>query len=125
MGRYLLSIVLLFGFISLCSQDQNESLLTAKKLLADYLQNSAIESYITEKGDLHIIRRAQVLKVLKEKLYQTYGWWNINKQRPFQLHFIDGYWVIFGTLSRNKVGGVFEAIYDTREKQIVYMTHGK
>ena len=106
------------------AQNSEESLSTANEILSDYLQKSSNDLTFSENSSPSISKKA-VLKVFREKLYQTYGRKNIDRQKPFQLHFIDGYWVIFGTLPRNRVGGVFEAIYDVNERRIVHVMHGK
>ena len=58
-------------------------------------------------------------------LFSIYGKDNIIKQSPYEIYFIDNYWVIGGTLPKEYLGGTFLIIIDSRNCKIIRITHGK
>ncbi|MFL9838816.1 NTF2 fold immunity protein [Flavobacterium sp. ST-75] len=58
-------------------------------------------------------------------LFGLYTKENIIKQHPYEIHHIDNYWVINGTLQTGFRGGTFLCIIDDRTGKILRITHGK
>ncbi|NRS90222.1 hypothetical protein HNQ02_003159 [Flavobacterium sp. 7E] len=58
-------------------------------------------------------------------LFKIYGKDNIIKQRPYGINQIDNYWVLYGTLPQNMLGGTFLIILNSTNGQIIKLTHGK
>ena len=45
---------------------------------------------------------------------------------PHQILFIDGRWIIYGTIkNKNKKGGVFMIVINSRNSAIEYLSHSK
>jgi hypothetical protein len=73
---------------------------------------------------------ATAIKVVEPIIFNIYGKDNIIKQRPYEVHFLDNFWVINGTLPKPKgniitVGGTFLIIMDSRNGVILKISHGK
>jgi hypothetical protein len=58
-------------------------------------------------------------------LFERYGKENIERQKPYQINLIREYWVLFGTLPNDSIGGTFLIILDRRNSNVVKVTHGK
>lgn len=63
--------------------------------------------------------------VAENILFNIYGKENIIQQRPYNLNFIDGYYIIEGTLPKNTLGGTFLIIINSKDGKIIKLTHGK
>jgi hypothetical protein len=58
-------------------------------------------------------------------LFDRYEKENIEFQKPYQVYFIDDYWIIYGTLPKGYRGGVFSIVFDSWNGKILRVTHGK
>ena len=70
------------------------------------------------------------IAVAEPILFNIYGEGNIIKQRPYEIYLIDNYWVIIGTLktsTQNEIvcGGTFLIILNSKNGQVISLTHGK
>lgn len=65
------------------------------------------------------------IAVAEPVLFGIYGKDQITKQRPYEIYFIDNYWIISGTLPTGYVGGTFLMIIDSKDSKIIRVTHGK
>lgn len=65
------------------------------------------------------------IQVSEAILFKIYGKRNIRKQKPYEVSFISGYWVLNGTLPKNTVGGTFLIIISASNGQVIKLTHGK
>lgn len=65
------------------------------------------------------------VNVAENILFKTYGKENIIKQRPYDLNFIDGYYIINGTFQEPTIGGTFLIILNSKDGKIIKLTHGK
>jgi len=65
------------------------------------------------------------INVAEPILFSIFGKDRITNQRPYEIYFIDNYWVISGTLPIGYSGGVFLIIIDSRNSKILRITHGK
>ncbi|OBW42061.1 hypothetical protein AB670_01579 [Chryseobacterium sp. MOF25P] len=63
--------------------------------------------------------------VAENFLFNIYGKENIIQQRPYNLNFIDDYYIIEGTLPKNTLGGTFLIIINSKDGKIIKLTHGK
>jgi hypothetical protein len=64
------------------------------------------------------------IKVTEAILFKYFGEEQIKSERPYTIRFADGYWVMFGTLHATD-GGAFEIIIDSKNGQVVDLSHGK
>ena len=65
------------------------------------------------------------INVAEPILFSIYGKNNITEQRPYEIYFIDNYWVLTGTLPKGSAGGTFLIIIDSRNIKVLRITHGK
>lgn len=64
------------------------------------------------------------IQISEPILFMIYGKDNIISQRPYETNFIDGYWILNGTLAENAGGGTFLIINNATNGQIIELTHG-
>lgn len=55
--------------------------------------------------------------VAENFLFNIYGKENIIQQRPYNLNFIDDYYIIEGTLPKNTLGGTFSNYYQFQRRK--------
>lgn len=95
----------------------------AKQELQEALQNN---SHNLVNGKNIIIKDTlTAISVAEPILFGIYTKENIIKQRPYEIHHIDNYWVINGTLQTGFRGGTFVCIIDDRTGTILRITHSK
>ncbi len=58
-------------------------------------------------------------------LFNLYGKENIQRQKPYAVDLLDNYWVISGSLEKDMLGGTFLIILDSRNSEVLKITHGK
>ncbi|MCD0453856.1 YbbC/YhhH family protein [Chryseobacterium sp. LC2016-27] len=63
--------------------------------------------------------------VAENFLFNIYGKENIIQQRPYNLNFIDDYYIIEGTLPKNTLGGTFLIIINSKDGKIIKLTENK
>jgi hypothetical protein len=121
-------LTLLAFTLAACGQTKNNR----SKLGKSYAQQE-LKSALTEKGQHNVIDNKTVIikdsltaiNVAEPILFSIYGKDNITKQRPYEIYFIDLYWVITGTLPKDYLGGRFLIIIDSKDSKIIRITHGK
>ncbi len=65
------------------------------------------------------------IQIAEPILFSIYGKDAITQQQPYECYFIDNYWLLSGTLRTDELGGTFLIIMDSRNGEIVRITHGK
>jgi NTF2 fold immunity protein len=121
-------LTLLIFTLAACGQTKNNRI----KLSKSYAQQE-LKSALTDKGQQNVIDNKTVIikdsltaiNVAEPILFSIYGKDNITKQRPYEIYFIDNYWVITGTLPKDYLGGTFLIIIDSKDSKIIRITHGK
>jgi hypothetical protein len=95
----------------------------ANTILAEALSDSTLHNVIGAKPIL--TDSAKAIKFAEFVLFDIYGKDNIEIQKPYDIFHIDSYWLISGILPKGYVGGTFLIIMDSRNSQIIRLTHGK
>lgn len=72
-----------------------------------------------------IADKETAINVAEEILFKIYGKDNIIMQRPYETNFIDGYWILNGTLPKEMLGGTFLIIINSKNGQVIKLTHSK
>lgn len=94
----------------------------AKRELADALKNPSQKQIFVEK----VIKDKQTaISVAEAMLFSIYGKENIIRQRPYESHLIDGYWVLNGTLPKDWLGGTFLIIINSTDGKVIKLTHSR
>lgn len=120
---FLLSVVLLA-----CTQkyvkgnSQEKSLVEIK--LNDALKDSTGHNCIDNKRVI-IANEETAINVVEPILFGIYGKDNITKQRPYKADLMRDYWIIEGSMPKDQLGGTFLIILDSRNGEILKITHGK
>ncbi|MFN0256679.1 YbbC/YhhH family protein [Pedobacter ureilyticus] len=120
-------ILLIFTLIA-CGQTKSDR----TKLDKSYAEQE-LKSALTDKSQHNVIDNNSIIikdsltaiNIAEPILFSIYGKDNITKQRPYEIYFIDNYWVISGTLPKDCLGGTFLIIIDARDGKINKITHGK
>lgn len=121
-------MVLLTFTITACGQNKSD-----RTKLGESYARQELEATLNNKAQHNIIDgKAAIIKdsltaisIAEPILFGIYGKENIIKQRPYEIYFINNYWVIIGTLPKNYSGGTFLIIIDSRNSKIIRITHGK
>ena len=90
--------------LALSDKEQHNALNFVKPIIKDSLTATAIAETI---------------------LFGIYGKENIVRQKPYKIHHINNYWILYGTLPKGMVGGTFLIIIDDRSSHVIKITHGK
>ncbi len=65
------------------------------------------------------------ISIAESLLFSVYGKENIVKQMPYKIGKVQNYWVVSGSLPKPQIGGVFEMIIDSKNGEIIRLTHGE
>ncbi|MFL9834611.1 NTF2 fold immunity protein [Chryseobacterium terrae] len=132
--KLLLTIIFCFFILFTFSCDKKEKTHETKNFNL-LKENSNLEYAKSELKSAIIKNEILVEKVIPDSqtavnvaesiLFKIYGKENITKQKPYDVNFIDDYYVINGTLSRYKMGGTFLIIINSKDGKVIKLTHGK
>jgi|SRR6185436_8654761 len=100
----------------------DDSLSNLRKLIFDAIHNSSEKQVLV---DTIIKDKETAINVSEAILFKIYGKNNIIKQKPYQVFFVDGYWVLSGTLPEKMLGGTFLIVLNAKNGQVIKLTHGK
>jgi hypothetical protein len=123
--RYLLIFTVLFSQVSCGQSYKGRTTLGvdyAKRELKSALKNPTAKQIL---ADTLIKDKETAIQISEAILFKIYGKDNITAQRPYETNFIDGYWILNGTLQENMLGGTFLIIINSTNGQIIKLTHGK
>jgi hypothetical protein len=96
----------------------------AREILKEALTDSTLHNVINRK-DFLLKDKKKAVDFAEPILFDVYGAKEIKKQRPYEVHGIDNYWILSGTLPGGMSGGTFLMIMDARDCRVVRLTHGK
>jgi len=121
-------LILLAFALTACGQTKSDR----TKLGRTYAEQE-LESSFTDKSLHNVIDGKTVIikdsltaiHIAEPILFSIYGKDNITKRRPYEIYFLDSYWVIVGTLPKEYLGGTFLIIIDSRDCKVIRITHGK
>ena len=65
------------------------------------------------------------VEIAENILFPIYGKDNIIKQRPYDVNFVDGYYIIEGTFPETQIGGNFIIILNAKDGKVIKLTHGE
>lgn len=122
---YLLPILTILFFS--CQSDKS------KEESATKWANKEVEAALTETNKHNYIDYKNIIIKDKETaisiaelvLFDIYGKENIIEQRPYRVENSHGFWILQGTLEPETLGGVFMIIIDSKNGEVVKITHGK
>ncbi|MEH0154079.1 YbbC/YhhH family protein [Limibacter armeniacum] len=120
-------LILAFFSISFIAYSQSDDrprmgIEFAKQELETALNNSSEKQILV---DTIIKSQETAIKYAEAILFEIYSQKNIEKQKPYEIYKIDGYWIIRGTLPSGMRGGTFLIIINSKSGQVIKLTHGK
>lgn len=123
--RYIILIITIFSTTLIACSQTDRSILGfeyAKQELESALNNMSEKQILV---DTVIKTQETAIKYAETVLFEIYRQKNIEKQKPYEVYLIDGYWIIGGTLPKGMLGGTFLIIVNSKNGQIIKLTHGK
>jgi hypothetical protein len=125
--RWLLLILfLLICVIPYFSTAQN---FKNRTVLGEQNARQVVREAIKDKSKLFydtlIKNKATAIAIAEPILFDIYGKKEIINERPYECYLVDGYWYLSGTLPKDWLGGVFEMIINSKNGEIIKLTHGK
>jgi hypothetical protein len=94
----------------------------AKTQLQEALNNK-LQQQVTV--DTVIADKETAIKVAEVILFKAYGKDEIRAERPYLVDYINGYWILNGTLPTEWTSGTFLIIIRAKDGQVIKLTHGK
>jgi hypothetical protein len=124
MRNIILIITIFTNTLIACSQSDRSKfgIENAKHELKSALNNSSEKQILV---DTIVKSQKTAIKYAETILFESYGQKNIERQKPYEVYKIDGYWIIGGTLPKGMLGGTFLIIINSKNGQVIKLTHGK
>lgn len=111
-----------------CSQTKDNRIFIGEKSaqseLNEVLKTNKKHNLIDNKT-LIIKNVDTAVKIAEPILFGIYGKKNIEKQKPYEVHKLDNYYVISGTLPKDYIGGTFIIIIDGTNSKVLKISHGE
>ena len=124
--KNILFLVLLVSILSCNKEIETPSFekikLSEKETLRE-INDSTLHNAIGK--DEIITNEKTAISIAEPLLFSVYGKENIVKQRPYKIGKVQNYWVVSGSLPKPQIGGVFEMIIDSKNGEIIRLTHGE
>ncbi len=126
------SVIIVLFFLVFCqisfsqnSIEQNkEGRVIAEKELELALSKKTVHNVINQKNII-IKDSLSAITIAETILFTVFDKTSILDQKPYDIHHINNYWIISGTLPKEYKGGTFLIILDDRNSEIIRITHGK
>lgn len=126
-------LLITFFSISSLSYSQNEKI---KWIDGKRMAEIELEKAKREKQDVSFVKNNKTLIPIKDSvsaiiameriLFPVFGKESIQSQKPYNVYFVKGYWVVFGSKRRkDEAGGVFSIILDKKNSSILKISYGK
>jgi hypothetical protein len=106
------------------TQQNKEGRKIAESELSLALSKNSGHNVINQKAIL-IKDTISAITIAETILFTIFDKTSILNQKPYEIHHINNYWVIFGTLPEDYIGGTFLLILDDRNAEVIKITHGK
>jgi hypothetical protein len=114
--------------VSACGQPKPDRQILGRKIaeqeLKATLSDKSLHNVVDNKAII-IKDSLTAINIVEQILFGVYGKDQIRKQLPYETYFIDNYWVISGTIPKDYDGGTFLIILDSRDCEVLRITHGK
>lgn len=123
---YLFIIILLIYTAS--GQTKSNRLRSNRKMAEQELKSALTDTKqhnFINNGELLIKDSKTAVNIVEPILFSVFGKNEIISERPYDIYYINKYWIISGTLPADYKGGTFLIIMDSRNCKILRLTHGK
>jgi hypothetical protein len=125
----LLGFIFIFSMLTTqtsCKRKIEAKSIERQKIYEEYIDSMLIDTEYNEIDNKKILIKdeKQFIKIIEPILFDIYGKDEIIDERPYEVYFTKNYWIISGYLSPMTEGGVFMAIMDARNCEIIRIEHG-
>ena len=125
--KYLLICLLLLPLFSSAQQLTKTELQQERQIIKEALNDKTYKQFSFNKA---IPDKQTAIAVVKPTLFKSYGKDQIVGEKRYNVHLIDGYWLISGTLpaalpDEDVVGGTFLIIFSSKDGRVIKLMHGK
>lgn len=121
--KYITTLLLLtVTLVSFSQIDSSRAYLgqdVAKKRLSEALANP--DNY--DGWNKAIVNQEEAIERSEYVAFKKFGKKQIIEQRPYEVHYIDDYWIISGTLPIDYDGGTFVIIINSKDGRIIRLYH--
>ncbi|WP_170170199.1 NTF2 fold immunity protein [Hymenobacter perfusus] len=113
------------------AQKFSPKLLKQARAITDRMLNEPVDIRLPAHA---AIRDANTAITIAEALaFSEFGEKEVRDERPYNVMYIDGYWVVTGSMKEAivdtdkhvTIGGVFEVILDAKDGRVLRLTHGE
>jgi hypothetical protein len=118
-------IILGLTIVSCKNQNTNKIFIesnSARQELKDALTDTTFNQVLV---DTVIKDKESAISISETILFKIYGKDNIINQRPYEINFIEGYWILNGTIPTDMDGGTFSIILNATNGQVIKLKHSK
>ena len=121
--RYWIIFLFILPTYSFAQRDSTDYIKAIRHSIKVALKDKSFKHIITNKP---ISDKQTAIEVAEPILFKTYGKDRIRDEQPYNADFIDGYWVLSGTLPYYYTkGGTFLIILDGKDGNVIKLTHSK
>jgi hypothetical protein len=124
---YIIAISCILFATNIYGQNFNKRLIMgeeqAKELLKEALKDTVIPCSYAQYTILK--EKKSAIHFAESVVFEKYGKHEIKKQRPYEVYYIDNYWIIKGTLPKGDKGGTFLIIINAKDCKVVKLLHEK
>ncbi|MEO6979617.1 MAG: YbbC/YhhH family protein [Mucilaginibacter sp.] len=125
--RQFLFLLLFFPLISAAqNQQSSDEIKREKEIIKSALADTTGKQILVDKV---IPDKQTAIAVAEPILFKIYGKNHILGEKPYNVSFLDGYWLLSGSLPERKgyivVGGTFFIILSEKDGRVIKLTHGK
>jgi len=123
-----MKITLIIGLlISLNTHSQDSEIILRNQEYAEQFLKYALKNKSDRTGMKFkmIPKEKRAIEYAEIILFELYGKENIKSQKPYEIHLINDYWIITGTLPKGMRGGVFELVFDSWNGEVLILEHGR
>lgn len=110
-----------------CKRKIEAKSLERQKMYEKHIDSMLIDKEYNEIDNKKILIKdeKQFISIIEPILFDIYGKDRIIDERPYEVYFAKNYWIISSYLAPGVEGGVFMAIMDARNCEIIRIEHGE
>ena len=122
---FFLLLSLCFNFDAVFSQEVSFKMNTAERILQK-IDTTRSSRVVVNKNNFHLrLEKKHIKQIMKVAVFETYGKREIRKEKPWNFVKIGSFWIVYGTLNKYEIGGVFEIVVNSRNGAVEHLIHGK
>ncbi len=121
--KYLILSLFILNLFSCKKPNTQLDINTARRELKDALsENKGVSFFVTN----NTFSKKKAIDAAESLLFKIYGKDQIINERPYNIYFIDDYWILSGSMpDKYSFGGVFLIVFSSKNGRVIKLTHGK